>query len=961
MVGQTVSHYRIVERLAQGGMAVVYKAEDLRLRRLVALKFLPSELTLDPDAKERLIHEARTASALDHPNIGVIHEFDETSDGQVFIAMAYYEGQTLRQRIATGPLPIDDAIRFALEIASAAAGAHEAGVVHRDIKPANVIVTPRSTAKLLDFGIAKLSGQTRLTRTGTTLGTIAYMSPEQIAGVEADSRSDVWAIGVVLFEMLTGRLPFDGSNEIALINSIVNSQPRAVGELRPDVPTSVEQVISRTLAKDPASRFADAKELTAALATVQREFAAPAVVDVGSSAPTRRRRAALGVTVAVLLALCAPAAFWFLRGRTVANAREHLMPEIRQLIADDRYVEALSLVRRAQQVLRDPPELATIWNEVSVSRDVQTTPPGARVSVRDTALRTDWQTLGETPLKAVRVPRGALRWKIERTGFSTLEFVLPSGLLPPEIVLDKEGSVPAGMVRIPAGPLALTLSGYASTRSIPTGPYLIDRTEVSNRQFKEFVDAGGYQRREFWKHSFNKDGRRLEWTEARAMFTDQTGRPGPATWEVGTYPRGQDHHPVAGVSWYEAAAYAEYVGKALPTIYHWARAAGTPLAAQITPTSNFRTAGSLPVGTTTALGPFGLQDMAGNVKEWCLNELPAGDQRYVLGGAWNEPDYMFIYADARPAFDRPVNTGFRLVQYATPKIPAEAFVPIVRQQRNYDEEKVPSDEVFQAYKSIYAYDDTPLDARVERVDEGSDRWRHEKVSFNAAYGNDRVPAHLFLPKTGTPPFSVVIHWPGSGTIRQRSSDQMTASNVDFLVMSGRAVLVPVYYGSFERNDGRQDSWPELTRSYRDWVVKQVQDARRALDYVATRPDLRSDAMAYFGLSWGARMASVVIALEPRLEAAVLVSGGLSPGMAPPEVDAFTFAPRVSVPVLMINGDSDFIYMVDQSQKPLFRFLGTPLEHKRHLALQGGHAILNEKRNRVIRETLQWFDRYVGTK
>ena len=619
MVGQTVSHYRILEQLGAGGMGVVYKAEDLRLKRPVALKFLPVELTREEDAKERLIHEAQTASALDHPNICVIHEFDETSDGRLFIAMTYYDGQTLRQRLAGGALPVDEATRIALQIAAAAAAAHEAAIIHRDIKPANVIITRRGEAKLLDFGIAKLAGQTRLTRTGTTLGTIAYMAPEQIAGCEADARSDVWAIGVVLFEMLTGRLPFDGGNEISLMSAIVNSTPRSIRGLRPDIAPALEHVIGRALAKEPKDRFPTAKDLVEALTPFDARSTAASGVVVRTTPRWVSRRAALVVGAAVLT-VAVPAGWWVARNRSITSTRDAAIPEIRKLISEDRYVEAMAAVNRVLPVLGDDPELTRLWESSSTVRDLRTPVPGATVSVRDIFHKSEWQVIGRTPLTKVRLPLTVARWKIEQAGYDTAEFIrdirpLPrsddrvpppdaraSGPvtpafapLPQEIELTKAGSAPSGMVQVPEGPMSLALAGYDYNKTIPTKAYFIDRNEVTNREYKEFVDAGGYERQEYWKHPFVKDGRTVSWADAIAAFTDQTGRTGPATWEAGTYPQGQAEHPVGGVSWYEAAVYAAFRGKSLPTIYHWTSASGTPLAAYITPLSNFRANGSVPV------------------------------------------------------------------------------------------------------------------------------------------------------------------------------------------------------------------------------------------------------------------------------------------------------------------------------------------------------------------------------
>ena len=261
MIGQTVSHYRITGELGAGGMGVVYEARDLKLDRPVALKFLPPDLTRDPGAKARFVNEARAASALDHPNICTIHEIDETDDGRLFIAMARYAGETLKERIARGPLPLEEALEIAQQAAQGLAKAHEQGIVHRDIKPANIFLTSDGLVKIVDFGLAKLADQTRMTRTGTTVGTLSYMSPEQARGEDVDARSDVFSSGVVFYELLTGKLPFRGDRDGAVIYAILHADPEPLASLRSDLPQDVQQVIDKALAKECAERYQSAADM----------------------------------------------------------------------------------------------------------------------------------------------------------------------------------------------------------------------------------------------------------------------------------------------------------------------------------------------------------------------------------------------------------------------------------------------------------------------------------------------------------------------------------------------------------------------------------------------------------------------------------------------------------------------------------------------------------------------------
>jgi len=265
-LGSTLAaKYKIIQELGKGGMGVVYKAEDTRLKRPVALKFLPANLTRDAEARERFIQEAQAASRIDHANICAIHEIDETEDGRTFIVMAYYEGENLREKIRRGPLPLQEAIDIGTQVARGLGQAHKKGIVHRDVKPANIIVTVDGSVKIVDFGLAKLSDRMALTLAGTVMGTAAYMSPEQARGEDVDERTDIWALGAVLYEMLTGELPFRGTNEHAMIYAILNTIPRPVSELNKSVSSDVDSILKKALSKDPSRRYGSADEMLADL------------------------------------------------------------------------------------------------------------------------------------------------------------------------------------------------------------------------------------------------------------------------------------------------------------------------------------------------------------------------------------------------------------------------------------------------------------------------------------------------------------------------------------------------------------------------------------------------------------------------------------------------------------------------------------------------------------------------
>ena len=526
MIGQTVSHYRILEELGGGGMGVVYKTEDTKLKRTVAIKFLSADLTRDKDAKTRFIREAQAASALQHNNICVIHEIDETSDGRMFIVMDCYEGESLKDKIEKGPLSMEDALDIVIQVADGLAEAHGEGIVHRDIKPANIMVTEKGVVKIVDFGLAKLAGQTRVTKSGTTVGTAFYMSPEQATGKEVDHRSDIWSLGIVLYELLTGEPPFKGEHEAALLYQIVHAEPEPMTSIRPEVPEAMIQIVDRALSKEKETRYASVSELLGDLKAIQWELLpAEARAPVSKPLLQRLRQPRFAVPgIILLLVLGLLLVWWQNRQAKVRWARQEALPEIERLAEDVPWTgegpqtwRAFELATEARQYIPDDPLLTRLWPRFSRNVKIHSQPAGAQVYAKPYAdVESDWRYMGQTPIDSIRFPSGYSRVKLEQEGFRTTYDVtgftaIGSRTKWLRYTLPEIGSLPEEMELVPDTTKSLSLPGLTEYEAKRIDGFLMDRYEVTNKAYKSFVDGGGYTNSEYWKYPFVEDGRTLTW------------------------------------------------------------------------------------------------------------------------------------------------------------------------------------------------------------------------------------------------------------------------------------------------------------------------------------------------------------------------------------------------------------------------------------------------------------------
>ena len=694
--------------------------------------------------------------------------------------------------------------------------------------------------------------------------------------------------------------------------------------------------------------------------------------NTGTTEPMLRRRWRRVNVAAILIAVVATGAVgWWLTDKNrqavfIAGA----LPKIEELARTTRYTAAFGLAREVEAGGGADALTPALREGYSREVSVQSQPVGAEIAVKPFAAEGEWITLGRTPLDKVRVPRGPMQWRATLAGhraasivkFATtgqqFNFQLPANSAPDADMVSVSGgqSDPwalIGLVRVPA---------------IKLSPFLMDRTEVSNREFARFVQVGGYREPKFWKQPFLDDDKPITFDAAMQRFRDATGRPGPATWKLGSYPDGEEDYPVRGISWHEAAAYASFAGKQLPSIHQWYWAADAGdmqhFPGVVLPLSNFdsRQRGLSQVGVSKVIGAFGTVNMAGNVREWVANRTDAG--KYVaVGGSSMEPGYSYLYPVVRSGFDRSPDTGVRCMKELAENASNDAALAVLKAAPPFDITKVrpASDAEYAVATRFFERRPAALEAKIESTDQSSPHWIRYRVSFAAGYGDERMSVLLYLPRNAKPPYQTLIQMPGLGNFYQRTwktdGDYFGWSVAEMLIRGGRAMVIPIWKGTYERFDGFQPG-SASNSEYRGRLVQWVSELQQMVDYLQSRPDIDGQRIGYHGISFGATWAPLFLALEPRLTTGVLLLGGIVPAARTPDISPVSYAPRVKVPVLMLNGRHDPIFPYETSQVPLFKLLGTPPDQKLHRAFAGGHSWFDWYDD-MVREHYDWLDKVFG--
>lgn len=684
------------------------------------------------------------------------------------------------------------------------------------------------------------------------------------------------------------------------------------------------------------------------------------ITTVGSS--YRRRVKNILIVLVSLIALTLISWPVFTNWRNKNWARNEAPIKIQEMMDQNRNWEAFRIWEKAARFIPDAPDLKTFESAFVTQISLNSEHDGVSVFRKPhNSEVSSYELVGTTPFENRNVFNGTSSWMFAKIGYDTLyKLSWPYNFDDGMIEMPKTGVYPIGMVKIDGSNFPIMIPGISHIKREKLNAFLADKYEVTNEDFKKFVEIGGYTNLDYWKYKFEKDGKKLNFNDAMALLTDATDHRGPAGWELGDFPDDTENYPVTGISWYEAAAYAQFAGKALPTMYHWNLMASTWYSEFFVPLSNFEAKGLSQVGQFQGMSSNGVFDIAGNAREWCYNVSNRNDERFIMGGAWVDSDYASTDAGTADPWDRKMINGFRCIKYLDENENQDNLEKIIEfYYRDFMNELIVTDAEFEIIRRQYNYDKGPLNAESKDVTTSSQDWTIEEITFDAAYGDEIMMAYLFLPIDAVLPLQTVIYFPGSSARFSGEFDPAENGHYedfDFIAKSGRAVLFPIYQSTYNRADKITSDYPNESNYYKERFIMWGKDLRRSIDYLETREDIDSDKLAFYGNSWGGPMGGLMGAIEPRLKCLIIKSGGLYHQPAQKEVDLINYLPHVTQPVLMINGKHDILYPLKSSQIPMFALFGTDPENKQHKLYDVNHSI---PRPFLITDVLGWLDTYLG--
>tara|TARA_Y100001970_G_scaffold179646_1_gene218718 strand:+ start:488 stop:2749 length:2262 start_codon:yes stop_codon:yes gene_type:complete len=680
------------------------------------------------------------------------------------------------------------------------------------------------------------------------------------------------------------------------------------------------------------------------------------------------KKSLLSVAAILLIFILSISNIFLFRESNLSDIREEAyttgFKKIDDFIQKEDYISAYNIAKDYYDELPNDSLIFNKLNQTSIETDIRSNPSEAKVYFKEID-SDEWIYIGDTPL-VTRLPgisssaRGYINFKITKDGYLDNTLLTTVGFIK-GLSLRKEmnfyeltplSEAKSNMVRIPGGNTRLFVSELGDLNIVDLKPYWIDKFEVTNAEYQKFVDEGGYKKSIYWDKIIGEDGKTIDWEAAMELFVDKSGLSGPSTWSNGTYQSNQENYPVTGVSWYEARAYAKWVGKTLPTIYHWYKAAmfwGESTV--ISPRSNFSGMPS-EVGKYNVLSSYGCYDMAGNAREWGSNPHKNGN-RSVMGGGFDDETYFFTDNFSQHPTNRYKTNGFRCViipDDETNLVSADTLIQSFT--RDFYSFQPISDEVFNIYNGMFKYDKSPLNIKVmsDSIDNG-EVWYKKVVEIDAAYGQVRLPLNIFIPKNETPPFKTVVFVPGSGSITNRNSQYLNANRMSFLLRSGYALIWPIYMGTYERGYPEFPNYVENdSKIYADQMIMMVKDYSRAIDYVEEQDEFLNEVY-YYGISWGGMLGPLFLANEDRIKKAVWQVAGLGVRKTRPEANPLTFLSRIDKPVLMLNGIYDQYFPFETSQKPMYDLLSLQEPMKKMITYESAHS---PPGSQTSKEILKWF-------